>query len=70
FIAVIEVMKSITPYTVVLTYNLEPVDGIVLAIMLFPASEIMGLEFYIGAVIILAVVFLNSLLTRQKTVHA
>ena len=38
FIASVYVMKYITPYSVVLTYNLEPIYGIVLALILFPKS--------------------------------
>ena len=36
FIASVYVMKQISPYTVVLTYNLEPIYGIVIAIIYFP----------------------------------
>ncbi len=66
FIAVIKIMKYITPYTVVLTYNLEPVYGIILAVILFPAQEIMGLEFYIGATLVIGVVILNEILSRRN----
>ena len=59
FIASVYVMRYISPYTVVLTYNLEPIYGIILALMLFPESETMSPSFYIGAFIILGVVLLN-----------
>ena len=35
FIASVHVMRFISPYTVVLTYNLEPIYGIILALILF-----------------------------------
>jgi drug/metabolite transporter (DMT)-like permease len=60
FIASIHVMKHITPYTLVLTYNLEPIYGIVLAVILFPKTETMRPLFYIGAGLIISTVLLNA----------
>lgn len=65
FIAAVHVMKLISPYTVVLTYNLEPVYGIVIAIILFPEKEKMSAMFYYGAAIILITVMLNGLLKNM-----
>ncbi|MDB9873847.1 DMT family transporter [Flavobacteriaceae bacterium] len=61
FIASIYVMKHITPYTLVLTYNLEPIYGIVLAVILFPQTETMRPLFYIGAALIISTVLLNAM---------
>ena len=66
FIASVYVMRYISPYTVVLTYNLEPIYGIILALLLFPESETMSSSFYIGAFIILGVVLLNGILKNLK----
>ncbi len=66
FIASVYVMKLISPYTVVLTYNLEPVYGIIMAIFLFPETEKMSANFYYGASIILAIVLLNALLKNSR----
>lgn len=68
FIASVYVMKYISPYSVVLAYNLEPVYGILLAVILFPDSENMSSNFYCGAFIILFAVFLNGILKRKKQV--
>tara|TARA_R110002050_G_scaffold5292_1_gene23910 strand:+ start:12563 stop:13459 length:897 start_codon:yes stop_codon:yes gene_type:complete len=68
FIASVYVMKLISPYTVVLTYNLEPVYGIIMAIILFPEKEKMSMSFYYGAVIIIATVLLNGLLKNSSIV--
>ena len=59
-------MKLISPYTVVLTYNLEPVYGIVIAIILFPEKEKMSAMFYYGAAIILITVMLNGILKNMR----
>ena len=66
FIAAVYVMKYISPFTVVLTYNMEPIYGILLAILLFPVKEKMGLPFYMGALIIFSVVILNGILKNSK----
>ena len=65
FIAAVHIMKYISPYTVVLSYNLEPIYGIALAIILFPEKEKMSTEFYIGAVIIVSTVILNGILKNS-----
>ena len=67
FIASIYVMRLLTPYTVVLTYNLEPVYGIILAVLLFPEKEQMSSNFYFGAIIIIVTVLLNGVLKNAKT---
>ncbi len=66
FIAAVHIMKQISPYTVVLSYNLEPIYGIVLAIILFPQKEKMSAEFYIGAAIIISTVILNGILKNSN----
>jgi len=63
FIAVVHVMKRISPYTVVLTYNLEPVYGILLALVLF--QEKMSSGFYIGAILIISTIVFNGVLKNS-----
>ncbi len=70
FIASVYVMRFINPYTVVLTYNLEPIYGIILALIWFPETETMSTDFYIGAFIILGVVLLNGILKNWKNIKA
>jgi drug/metabolite transporter (DMT)-like permease len=66
FIASTSVMKFLSPYTVMLTINLEPIYGIILAVLVFQEKEKMSFEFYIGAFIILLTVLLNALLKSRK----
>lgn len=68
FLASVKVMKFLTPYTVMLTINLEPIYGIILGILVFSESEKMSKEFYIGASIILATVILNGVIKNYKKV--
>lgn len=53
----VAVMKELSAYTVVLTTNLEPVYGIILAVIIFGKRELMTTGFYQGAAIILVAVF-------------
>lgn len=66
FIASVKVMKFISPYTVLLTVNLEPVYGILLAIVIFGESEKMSPNFYLGALIIIVTVILNGILKNRQ----
>jgi drug/metabolite transporter (DMT)-like permease len=66
FIGSIHVMKHVTPYSVVLTYNLEPIYGIVLALIFFPESETMNPLFYVGAFLIICTVLLNAIFKNIK----
>lgn len=66
FIAAVYVMKLISPFSVVLTYNLEPIYGILLAVILYPESERMSTNFYYGAAIIIATVVVNGILKNKQ----
>ena len=65
FIGGVHVMKYITPYTVLLTINLEPVYGIILAFFILGESEKMSPVFYVGALIILSTVIANGILKNR-----
>lgn len=66
FIASIFVMNWLSPYTVMLTTNLEPIYGIILALIIFGDKEYMSSQFYMGAGIILITVIANGLLKTQR----
>lgn len=65
FAASVKVMKFLSPYTVMLTLNLEPIYGIILAVLIFEKSEEMNTLFYLGALIILATVVINGILKNR-----
>jgi len=67
FIASTSVMKFLSPYTVMLTINLEPIYGIILAVLIFEEKEQMSFEFYLGAFIILLTVLLNAIIKYRKS---
>ncbi|MEP0262962.1 DMT family transporter [Dokdonia sp.] len=70
FIASVKVMKHLSPYTLMLTINLEPVYGILLAFMVLGDKEQMSPEFYYGAIVILVVVIANGILKNRNLLRA
>ena len=65
FIASTAVMKYLSAYTVMLTINLEPIYGIILAVIIFEEKEKMSFDFYIGAFLILITVLLNIIIKTK-----
>lgn len=63
--ASIELMKKISAFSVNLTVNLEPVYGIILAVIIFGDKEKMAPGFYIGASIILLSVLAHPMLNKM-----
>jgi drug/metabolite transporter (DMT)-like permease len=59
FIASVDLSKYISPYTIVLTVNLETVYGIIWAILFYNENKELKPSFYLGVVIILAAIVLN-----------
>ncbi len=62
--ASIEIMKRISAFSVNLTVNLEPVYGIILAVIIFGEKEKMQGGFYIGASVILISVLAHPFLNK------
>lgn len=54
--AAINLMKKLSVFFIQLALNLEPLYGIVLALIVFGQQEVMGVNFYIGTLIILSAV--------------
>lgn len=64
-IAAIEVMRVLSPYTVTLTVNLEPVYGILLALIVFGDTEYMSPGFYAGAGLVMLTILANTLIKNK-----
>ncbi len=65
FTAIVEIMRELSAYTVVLAINLEPVYGIFLAFLIFGEAETMSSGFYVGTLIIMISVFSYPYLKRK-----
>ena len=66
FVVATNLLKKMSPFTIVLTNNLEPIYGIILALILFGEKERMSLPFYIGGVIIFSSVLINGIVKSRK----
>ncbi|MEN8769183.1 MAG: EamA family transporter [Candidatus Arcticimaribacter sp.] len=64
-IASVVVLKHVTPFTMMISLNLEPVYAIVFSLLIFGEKELMSTQFYIGVLIILGGVVGNGLYKRQ-----
>ena len=65
YAASIDLMKKISAFSVNLTVNLEPVYGIILAVIIFGEKEKMNAGFYLGAGIILLSVLAHPVLNKR-----
>lgn len=71
FSASVELMKRISAFAVNLTINMEPVYGILMALIIYGEKEQMSNGFYYGTLIIMAAVFSYPLIRRfQKKTAA
>lgn len=61
----VELMKKLSVFFIQLTLNLEPVYGIIMAVIIFREKEKMNLSFYIGTSIILAAVAIYPYLKKR-----
>lgn len=65
----IKLMKYISPFTLILTVNLEPVYGIILAFFIFGDSEQMSPVFYIASLIMILAIIANGVIKARKTAN-
>ena len=66
FVVSIVVMRHLSPYSIMLGINMEPVYGIVLAYVVFGEQEAMPTTFYLGVSFILIAVVANGVLKLQR----
>ena len=62
----IELMRRLSAFAINLTVNLEPVYGILLALLIFGASEAMNPRFYLGTTIIIVSVLIYPPINRLR----
>ncbi len=67
----VNLMKYISPFTLILTVNLEPVYGIILAFFIFGESEHMSPIFYVASGVMILAIIANGLIKakKQKTLN-
>ena len=65
FVVATNLLNKMSPFTIILTNNLEPIYGIVLAVLIFGDKEKMSWQFYVGAIIIFSSVLLNGMIKNK-----
>ena len=66
----VNLMKYISPFTLILTVNLEPIYGIILAFFIFGESEKMSPIFYGASLIMISAIIVNGVLKARKNTAA
>ena len=66
FVASTYILKFISPYTMMMSLNLEPIYGIIFSLIIFGEKEYMSIQFYVGAGIIFLGVIGNILYKYKK----
>jgi len=59
-------LKRISPFTVNLSYNLEPIYGILLAFIIYKENKDLGISFYVGLLLIIIAVALQMARVYRK----
>ncbi len=66
----VSLMKYISPFTLILTVNLEPVYGIIFAFFIFGESEQMSPMFYGASIVMIGAIVINGVIKARKNTAA
>ena len=66
FVWLTEIMRHITPYSLIMAINLEPVYSIIFALIIFGDNELMSSSFYFGSCAIIGIVFLDGYIKNKQ----
>jgi drug/metabolite transporter (DMT)-like permease len=59
-------LKKLSAFTVSLSYNLEPLYGIIMAFIIFKENKILSNEFYLGLTVVCLTLILHMFVLRRK----
>ena len=60
YVISVDVLKHLTPYSTMISINMEPIYGIILAIIILNENKYLSIDFYIGFAFIFISVILNG----------
>jgi drug/metabolite transporter (DMT)-like permease len=60
YVVSVDVLKHLTPYSTMISINMEPIYGIILAIIILNEHKYLSIDFYIGFAFIFVSVILNG----------
>lgn len=66
FVISVDVLKHLTPYSLMISINMEPVYGIILAIIFLNEFNNLSFDFYLGFILIFSSVLLNGIFKLKE----
>ena len=66
YVVSVDVLKHLTPYSTMISINMEPVYGIVLAIIILDENQNLSYGFYIGFFMIFCSIILNGIMKLKN----
>lgn len=66
YVVSVDVLKHLTPYSTMISINMEPVYGIVLAIIILDENQNLSYSFYIGFFMIFCSIILNGIMKLKN----
>ncbi|MBL4625603.1 MAG: EamA family transporter [Flavobacteriales bacterium] len=66
FVVSVDVMKVVSPFTLAISVNLEPIYAIIMALILFGEEEHMSAGFYGGGLILILTIIANGVMKNRS----
>lgn len=66
FVVNVFILRELPPFSVSISFNLEPIYAIIFALIILGSTEVMKPGFYLGSLIILSSIILNGYLKNRK----
>ncbi len=66
YVVSVNVLKHLTPYSTMISINMEPVYGIIMAIIFLDENKTLSHSFYIGFLLIFFSIFLNGIIKLKN----
>ena len=66
YLMVVQLASKVSAFTLMLTFNLEPVYAIIVAMILFNEANEVNFSFYIGVVLMICSVFLQNMKSKLE----
>ncbi len=63
----IHVLRVLSPFTMALSVNLEPVYALILSALVFSDDEVLGVRFYAGSAVLIGLVIVNGIRKRRRS---
>ena len=62
-------MKVVSPFTMAISVNLEPIYAILMALFIFGDEEHMSSGFYFGGMVLILTIFANGIMKNRSKIN-